>query len=60
VEVLGVTAKSNTIKSRLVGFAVEKDSGSTMLHVQVDVPTTGYMESDFRTPGSSVELKVSR
>ncbi len=60
VEVLGVAAKGKPIKSRLVGFALEKEGKERWLHVQVDVPTSGYMQSDFRNAGSTVELQVSR
>jgi hypothetical protein len=60
VEIVQVTARSKPLKSRLVAFGVEQDGGNRLLQVQVDVPTTGYMQSDFRTSGARVELKVQR
>lgn len=60
VEIVRVMAKSRPLKSRLVGFGVEQEGARRLLHVQVDVPTTGYMRSGFRTIGASVELKVQR
>jgi len=60
VEVLRVAAKGRTMKSRLQGFGIEEDSGLRLLHVQVDLPTTGYMESEFRSAGAQIELRLSR
>jgi len=60
VEIAQVTAKGQTLTSRLVGFAVEKEGRERTLHAQVDLPSTAFMESTFRTAGSTVELKVSR
>ena len=47
-----------TVAHRLVGHGVESDRGSNWLHVQVDVPTEGFMQSALRTAGATVELKV--
>jgi hypothetical protein len=58
VELLRVTAKGKMIKARLQGFGIEKDAGIRLLHVQVDLPATGYMESEFRTGGAKLELKL--
>ena len=55
-----MVAKSHSVKSRLVGFGVEKGPGTRWLHAQVDVPTTGTMQSEFRTLGAKVELKITR
>ncbi len=58
VRVVRVSARGKTIPHRLVGFVVEKLDGARVLHVQVDVPTSGYMQSDFRQASSEVELEV--
>jgi hypothetical protein len=60
VEVLQVAAKGKGIKSRLLGFGVDNDAGLRLFHVQVDVPTTGYMQSEFRTKDARLELKLLR
>lgn len=56
VTVEQVTAKGSSLKHRLVGFAIEQDQGKTRLHVQVDVPATGFQQSAFRAVGSTVSL----
>ena len=60
IEVLEVKANGTSIKGRLQGFAVEEDAGRRLLHVQIDLPTKGYMQSDFRAPGATVELRLLR
>jgi len=60
VEVLGVEAGGQALRHRLVGYAVETDDDRHTLHVQVDVPTTGYMESALRVEGARVRLRASR
>ena len=60
VRVVEVEAGGKPLEHRLVGHAVEHDGGVCRLHVQVDVPTTGYMKSRFRRPGSRVVLHVQR
>ncbi len=56
VEVLRVQADSKSLAHRLIGFGLEKDRGRRLLHVQVDLPSTGHMQSAFRIPGALVEL----
>lgn len=58
VRVVRVSARGKTLPHRLVGFAVEKDDAVRRLHVQVDVPTSGYMQSDLRQAGATVELEI--
>jgi hypothetical protein len=60
VRVVEVEAGGEPLEHRLVGHAVEQDGGVCKLHVQVDVPTVGYMSSRFRRPGSRVVLEVQR
>lgn len=60
VQVTSVQAGGENLTHRLVGYAVEVDHGIRRLHVQVDVPTTGYMQSRLRRAGATVILKVSR
>jgi hypothetical protein len=60
VDIVQVSASSKALKSRLVAFAVEKDAGNYLLHAQVEIEATGFMESNFRKKGVTVELKVQR
>src|SRR5262249_19638133 len=48
VEVVDVAAAGQALRHRLVGYAVESDAGGHVLHVQVDVPATGFQQSPFR------------
>ncbi len=57
VEVIGVSAAVQSIKSRLVGYAV--DISHHQLNVQVDVPSEGFMQSPFRVSGATVVLKIN-
>ncbi len=54
------SAEGKPLRNRLVGWAVESDGGKRVLRVQVDLPSTGYMQGPFRRKGSIVELSVSR
>ncbi len=58
VKVLRVEAGGKELRHRLVGYGVEETDGRRLLHVQVDVPTKGYMDSDFRSAGATIELQV--
>jgi hypothetical protein len=61
VEVMEAKAPGGRpLKYRLVGYAVAHDQPGHRLRVQVDVPSDGYLQSAFRAPGATVELRVSR
>jgi hypothetical protein len=60
VDVTRVAVKTKPLKWRLVGFGVEHDGTNHLLHVQVDLPTDGYMQSAFRVSGATLELRVLR
>jgi hypothetical protein len=60
VEVVRVRAGGKEQKYRLVGHGVEADGDLRRLHVQVDVPATGFQQSPFRAAGSTVELVVRK
>jgi hypothetical protein len=60
VEVIEVTAAGRPLQHRLGGYAVESDAGRRVLHAQVDVPATGFMQSAFRVAGATVRLRASR
>jgi len=60
VQVTSVQAGAENLTHRLVGYAVEVDHDIRRLHVQVDVPTTGYMQSRLRRAVATVILEVSR
>lgn len=54
IESVRVTADGTDIPARVKGFAVEHDVTGNILHVQVDVPTRGYMQSRLRQMGARV------
>lgn len=59
VEVLEATAAGGKkLVHRLIGWGVEIDGGRRRLHAQIDLPSSGYMQSEFRTTGSTVRLSV--
>ncbi|MDB5320956.1 MAG: hypothetical protein JWN40_2587 [Phycisphaerales bacterium] len=60
VEVVEVSAGGQALKHRLVGWAVEAQGDERRLHVQVDVPSDGYMQSALRVTGATVVVKVIR
>jgi hypothetical protein len=60
VEVVSVEAKQKPLRFRLVGYGVERDGDRSRLHVQVDVPTEGYMQSKLRAVGATVVLAVTK
>ena len=60
VNVTSVRAGGQELQHRLVGHVVEADDEIRRLHVQVDMPTTGYMQSPFRQAGATVVLNVRR
>ena len=58
VEVVGVSANGSRLSGSLKGYAVEQTRERLLLHVQIDLPASGYMTSAFRKAGSIVEIKV--
>ena len=60
VDVVGVKVGRQALPSCLVGHAVESDQGTRRLHVQVDVPATGFQTSAFRIVGATVEIVARR
>ena len=58
VEVVEVRAGSEHLPHRLIGHGVEEEGERRLLHAQVDLPSTGYMQSAFRQAGASVEMLV--
>jgi hypothetical protein len=60
VEVVAVKSRNRKIRHRLVGHAVEHDSGGKRLHVQVDVEAEGFQQSALRVKGATVELVARR
>lgn len=59
VAVERVTARGEALPHRLVGWAFEEDGGRTLLHVQVDVLSTGYLDSPLRTAGAECRVVVN-
>lgn len=55
-----VQAGGQELPHRLVSYAVETSLGTHRLHVQIDLPTTGYMESTFRQEGARVVVSARR
>ncbi|MFK7777849.1 MAG: hypothetical protein QM501_06960 [Gimesia sp.] len=60
VEVSWVKVGGQDLQHRLLGYVVEANEKTHRLHVQIDMPTTGYMKSRFRQAGATVVLNVSR
>ena len=50
---------AETARTRLVGQAVEEIGGQRLLHVQVDVESTGYQQGPIRTAGASVTVMMA-
>ena len=53
-------AGGQSIPHRLVGHGVEWDGDRRLLHVQVDVPASGFQQSPLRVTGATVEFVVHR
>jgi hypothetical protein len=60
VESIAVTAAGKTLPHRLVGHAVEREGNRFRLHVQIDVPATGFQQSPLRACGTTVEFSAKR
>ena len=60
VKVIKVEAAGNRLSHRLIGYGVEKERDKHRLHVQVDLPSSGYMESTFRQRGAVVNILVEQ
>jgi hypothetical protein len=60
VENVAVTAAGKPLPHRLVGHAVEQDNDRFRLHVQIDVPATGFQQSPLRARGTTVEFSAKR
>jgi hypothetical protein len=60
VREVAVLSVPQGLKHALRGFAVEQDGPASRLHVQVDVASSGYMQSALRRAGAVVELEVRR
>ncbi len=58
VRVLGAANGPKTIRHRLQGWGVEEDGGKRFLHIQVDLATTGYMQSEWRNRGAAVGIEI--
>jgi len=58
VEIVEVRAGGERLPHQLIGHGVEQDGGRHLLHVQVDLPSSGYMQSAFRQAGAAVEILV--
>lgn len=57
VEAEGAGGKK--LSHRLVGWGVEIDGGRRRILAQVDLPSSGYMQSEFRARGSFVRLRLT-
>ena len=59
VRVLGAANKASRIPFKLHGWAVEQDAGQSILHVQVDLKSTGYLQSVWRNKGAAVGIEIT-
>ena len=53
-----ISAAGKDINGRLIGYAAEQDRGNLFLHLQIDLPASGYMTGDFRRPDSNITLTI--
>jgi len=60
VQVLGAANGPTTIEYKLQGWAVEKDRDTSLLHIQVDLASQGFMKSEWRNKGAAVGLEVQK
>ncbi|WP_339730740.1 hypothetical protein [uncultured Gimesia sp.] len=60
VDVTAARAGGQDLQYRMIGYTVELDGDRHRLHIQVDLPTSGYMQSPFRKKGATIILNVSR
>jgi len=60
IEKLSVTAGGRALAAKLVGFGVEKDREANLLHVLIDLPSTGYQDGPFRKAGAKIRFFASR
>ncbi len=56
ISISDVIAEGKSIKHRLIGYAVESDGRKSYLHIQIDLPSSGYMQSQFRQKGAMIRL----
>jgi len=56
VSISDVTVESKSIKHRMIGYAVEAEGNKSYLHIQIDLPSSGYMQSQFRQKGAMIRL----
>jgi hypothetical protein len=56
--IVRMNAQGRSLPCRLVGWAWEMDLEKTVLQIQVDVQSTGFMQSLMREPGSEIEILV--
>ena len=59
-DVYSFEANGKPLKHRVVAHGIEHDNGQNRLNVQIDVPTTAYMTSPFRSSDSKVVVKLTR
>jgi hypothetical protein len=55
-----ITALGKPLSYRRIGSAMENDHGKIIFHMQIDVESSGYLQSPLRNPGSEIEIMVSR
>jgi hypothetical protein len=55
-----LTTLGKPLSYRLIGWAWERDQGKIIFHIQIDVESTGYLQSPLRNPGSEIEIMVYR
>jgi len=62
IAIANVTAQASAggkpVQSRVVGYAVEEWAGEHILHVQVDLESSGYQQGPIRRQGATVEVRI--
>jgi hypothetical protein len=59
IQATKINAGGKELSHRVVGYAVERDGEQRRLHVQIDVPASGFQQSRLRVAGAAVEFVVA-
>lgn len=57
---VSATVGAKAVTSKLIGFGVEQDGGTNLLHVLIDLPSTGYQEGPFRKAGAKISFTAHK
>ena len=52
------TADATQVRCKVVGCVTERWAGEHMLHIQVDLESTGYQQGPIRREGATVKVTI--